>query len=203
MLNCECFLLLRFEHLFWVFKKSLRGFYIYFGREFNAEANRNCLGRFRGISWMQTSDVHRGSTLITWRWRYITWRCRHRNHANTITSAIVKCMCFLSINAMAIFYWKIHKLHLFCLLNFFGKSETWILIGLNQHATELIFLCQFRLTKWNFFLHSTTRNAPYVHPMLDWILELYRTFAIDVEACHTIMRIGTALPRTKYGTEWR
>ena len=25
----------------------------------------NCLGRFRGISWNQTSGVHRGSTLIT------------------------------------------------------------------------------------------------------------------------------------------
>ena len=33
------------------------------------------------IPWNQTSDVHRGSTLIT-------WRRRHRNRANTITSVI-------------------------------------------------------------------------------------------------------------------
>ena len=42
----------------------------------------------RTIPWNQTSDVHRRSTLITWRWRYITWRLCHRNHANTIPSAI-------------------------------------------------------------------------------------------------------------------
>ena len=35
------------------------------------------------IPWNQTSDVHRGSTLITWRWR-------HRNHANTIASLIAE-----------------------------------------------------------------------------------------------------------------
>ena len=52
--------------------------------------NRNCLGQFREIPWNQTTDVHRGSTLITrvitWRWRYITWRWRHRNHVDTITT---------------------------------------------------------------------------------------------------------------------
>ena len=51
---------------------------------------RNCLGQFCEIPWNQTTDVHRGSTLITlvitWRWRYIMWRWRHRNHVNTITS---------------------------------------------------------------------------------------------------------------------
>ena len=40
----------------------------------------------RPIPWNQTSDVHRGSALITCRRRYITWRWRYRNHANTITS---------------------------------------------------------------------------------------------------------------------
>ena len=54
--------------------------------------NRNCLGKFREIPWNQTTDVHRGSTLIsrviTWRWRYRTWRWRHRNHVNTIASVI-------------------------------------------------------------------------------------------------------------------
>ena len=35
---------------------------------------------------------------------------------------------------------------------------------------------QFQLTKWSFFLQSTTHNAPYVHPRLDSILEMCRTF---------------------------
>ena len=50
--------------------------------------NRNWLSQFRGIPWNQTSDVHRVSTLITWRWCYITWCWRHRNHAITIKSSI-------------------------------------------------------------------------------------------------------------------
>ena len=34
-------------------------------------------------------------------------------------------------------------------------------------------LRQFQLTKWSLFVHTTTRiNAPYVHPMLDSILDL-------------------------------
>ena len=40
------------------------------------------------LPWNQTSDVHRGSTLIMWRWRHITWRWRHRNHAYTIPLSI-------------------------------------------------------------------------------------------------------------------
>ena len=55
-------------------------------------SNRNCLGQFREIPWNQSTDVHRGSTLITrvitWRWRNITWHWRHRNYVNTITSVI-------------------------------------------------------------------------------------------------------------------
>ena len=35
---------------------------------------------------------------------------------------------------------------------------------------------QFRLTKWSFLVHSTTGNAPYMHPSHDSILELWRTF---------------------------
>ena len=35
---------------------------------------------------------------------------------------------------------------------------------------------QFRLTKWSFLVHSTTCNAPYIHPSHDSILELWRTF---------------------------
>ena len=37
---------------------------------------------------------------------------------------------------------------------------------------------QLRLRKWSFFIHSTTRTAPYVHPRLDSILELCRAFLI-------------------------
>ena len=52
--------------------------------------NWNCLGQFLQILWNQTTDVHRGSSLITWvitwRWCYITWRWPNINHVNTITS---------------------------------------------------------------------------------------------------------------------
>ena len=58
-------------------------------RMFTVFTNRNYLGQFREIPWNHTSDVHRGSTLTTWRCRYITWRWRHINHANTITSVFV------------------------------------------------------------------------------------------------------------------
>ena len=44
---------------------------------------------------------------------------------------------------------------------------------------NLFSLRQFRLIKWSFFVHSTTRNAPYVHQRLDSIVELCRTFPID------------------------
>ena len=29
-------------------------------------SNQNCLGQFREITWNQTTDVHQGSTVITW-----------------------------------------------------------------------------------------------------------------------------------------
>ena len=41
---------------------------------------------------------------------------------------------------------------------------------------NLFSMCQFRLTKWSFLVHSTTRNAPNLHPSHDSILELWRTF---------------------------
>ena len=37
---------------------------------------------------------------------------------------------------------------------------------------------QFLQTKWSSFVHSTTRNAYYVHRRLDSILELSQTFLI-------------------------
>ena len=44
--------------------------------------NRNCLGRFRGI---RPQMLVKG---LLWRQHNITWRWRHRNHANTITCSI-------------------------------------------------------------------------------------------------------------------
>ena len=39
------------------------------------------------------------------------------------------------------------------------------------------FISQFlRLTQWSFLVNSTTRNAPYIHPSHDSILELWQTF---------------------------
>ena len=46
---------------------------------------------------------------------------------------------------------------------------------------NLFSLSQFRLTKWSFFVHKTTRNVPYVHPRLDSILELCRSVPIGFE----------------------
>ena len=36
--------------------------------------------------------------------------------------------------------------------------------------------CYSLLTKWSFLVHSTTRNAPDIHPRRDSILELRQTF---------------------------
>ena len=41
---------------------------------------------------------------------------------------------------------------------------------------NLLFIHQFRLTKWSFLIHNSTRNAPYIHSSHDSILELWRTF---------------------------
>ena len=50
---------------------------------------------------------------------------------------------------------------------------------INASYPKTYSLRQVRLTKWSFFEHITTRNAHYVHPRLDSILELCRpTFQI-------------------------
>ena len=100
--------------------------------------NVNCLGQCRGIRpW-----IHRGSTLITWRWLYITWRWCHRNHANTITSVIAAKQTV--INEVYVFSIKYRYSYILLkntltsfilLIKLFGQSEKWILIGLNPHAT--------------------------------------------------------------------
>ena len=52
------------------------------------------------------------------------------------------------------------------------------LTRLNPHATELILLTPVPANEWSFFVHSSTRNAAYVHPRLDSLLELCWKFPI-------------------------
>ena len=40
---------------------------------------------------------------------------------------------------------------------------------------NLFSISQSGLTKWSSLVHSTTRNAPYMHPSHDSILELWQT----------------------------
>ena len=58
-----------------------------------------------------------------------------------------------------------------------------ILIELYQDAMLLVSLRQFWLNKWDVFVHSTTRNEPYVHLRLDSILEFSQTFLIIEDYC--------------------
>ena len=46
---------------------------------------------------------------------------------------------------------------------------------------NLFSIRQFRLTKWSILEHSTTRNAPYIHPSHDSILGLLRTFPNEID----------------------
>ena len=59
-------------------------------------------------------------------------------------------------------------------------------------AESTFFIRQFRLTKWSFLVHSTTRNAPYIHPSHDSILELWQTFPNAIE-----IRMATAISSTR------
>ena len=56
----------------------------------------------------------------------------------------------------------------------------WILLGLTAHAENEFSLGLFPLAKCSFFVHSTMRNAPYVHPRLDSILKLCRTMSNEL-----------------------
>ena len=51
-------------------------------------------------------------------------------------------------------------------------------------------LRQSRL-KWSFFIRNTMRNAPYVHPRLDSILELCQTFQIVGTWCTSLNKDPT------------
>ena len=46
---------------------------------------------------------------------------------------------------------------------------------------NLFSIRQFWLTKWIFLVYSAMRNAPYIHPSHDSILELWRTFPNECE----------------------
>ena len=54
-----------------------------------------------------------------------------------------------------------------------------ILIELNPHATELNFYTPVPANKVELLVHSTTRNASYILPSHDSILELWRAFPND------------------------
>ena len=56
--------------------------------------------------------------------------------------------------------------------------DTFLVIRLSPNATELIFLTSDPTIKLKFFVHSKKRNAPYVYPRLDLILQWCRTFTI-------------------------
>ena len=73
-----------------------------------------------------------------------------------------------------------YKWSIYSAYNFSGNEKKRILIGLNPHATELIFLTRVLASKMEFFVHSTPCNTPYVHPRLDSILELCWTFPIAI-----------------------
>ena len=47
------------------------------------------------------------------------------------------------------------------------------------HATELCFLTPSPANKIELFVHSSTRNVPYVHPRFDSFLQFRRIFQID------------------------
>ena len=51
-----------------------------------------------------------------------------------------------------------------------------MLIYLNPHATEIIFHTPFQANKMELLIHSTTSNAPYIHPSHDSILEFVADF---------------------------
>ena len=52
---------------------------------------------------------------------------------------------------------------------------------------KLFSIRQFRLTKWSFLVHSTTRNAPFIHPSHDSILELWWTFPSAAKHVHVVV----------------
>ena len=59
----------------------------------------------------------------------------------------------------------------------------------------------FRLTKWSFFVHSTVRNAPYVHPRLDSIIELCWIFSNALGMCFEKKMSMTKLCHRKEETQ--
>ena len=54
---------------------------------------------------------------------------------------------------------------------------------------NFISIGQFQLTKWSFLVHSTTRNAPYIHPSHDSILELWWTFPNVYILCTFVRKV--------------
>ena len=76
------------------------------------ECNPNCLGQFREIPCNQTADEHRGSTLTLHNETITSQKpCQHNKRCDcSKTNGYKWSLCFVFM----IFYWKMHKLHLFC-----------------------------------------------------------------------------------------
>ena len=90
-------------------------------RNFEEETQSNNQSKLpRPIPWNQTSDVHRGFTLITWCWRYITWHWRQRSHTNTITSVIAAKQT--AINEVYVLM-SLHELYLLCWFHVSGNQK--------------------------------------------------------------------------------
>ena len=61
---------------------------------------------------------------------------------------------------------------------------------------------KFRLTKWSFLVHSTTRNAPYIPSSHDSILEMWRTFPnAKVKAISTLY-LREMLAKQRWDTKY-
>ena len=73
--------------------------------------NWNCLSQFRKLPWNQNSDLQRDSTLITWHWRCIAWRWRHRNHANSITISIAAKQLVITVGTRSEGVWILSNMH--------------------------------------------------------------------------------------------
>ena len=54
---------------------------------------------------------------------------------------------------------------------------------------NLFSIRQFRLTKWSFLVHSTTRKAPYILLSHEWFLDLWGTLGNDYKDAMFLFQI--------------
>ena len=75
--------------------------------------------------------------------------CQHNNNCDCSKTKLINEVYVFS-NKIVIFYLKMHKINLFCCLNFSGSQKNG-LIGQSPHASELIFLTSVLANKMKFF----------------------------------------------------